>query len=216
MIVTATTRRLGEIGFQPGQCPALDSSFQTCLLNGNQVPCSFIRECDPYTGAVHFEYALPYGSQNVNIWDIAGNQAYWLGPNPKPDTQPVFPDYVTQATTFGNTQLLTASSVPVVTHSQVTQPAPTSGTQTTTPTNTATTPAIQTGSNIGPATPPTGNGLTEVATRVWKQITAGDAAANQTSSTATVPPAPWYRQIPWWVWVIVAAGGAYTLGRNRK
>lgn len=205
MIVDAPVRRrqLGEIGFQPGQCPALDTSYQTCLLNGSEMPCSFIRECDPYTGAVHFEYALPYGSQNVNIWDIAGNQAYWLGPNPMPEEQPVFPDYVTQAYTFGNTQLLSAPSVPVVTASQ----SSTSGT------NTA--PPQPTNQPIAPATPPAGSSLTEVATRVWKQITAGDASASSAGTSA--PGAlPWYHQIPWWAWVIVAAGAAYTTARTQK
>lgn len=219
MIVTAPTRRLGEIGFQPGQCPALDSSVTMCKLPYLDTPvqCNLIRECDPYTGALHFQFALPYDSPNSNIWTVSGNQAFWLGPNPMPTEQPVFPDYVNQALTFASPQLATAPSVPVVTQSQVTQPAPTSSTQTQPNTNTATPPPTQTGgSNLGPVVPPAGSSLTEAAARVWKQITAGDAGSSQAASGAAAVTVPWYQQIPWWVWVIVAAGGAYTIGRNQK
>lgn len=113
-------RHLRAIGFNPGECPALDSTFTNCLLNGTQMPCSYIRECDAYTGAVHFEYALPYGSTNENIWQISGDSAVWVGSEPAPTSTPVFPDYVADAITFGNQQTTdpNAYSVPVVTQSQ--------------------------------------------------------------------------------------------------
>lgn len=237
MIVDAPVRRrtIGEIGFQPGQCPALDASYQKCLLNGNEVPCSYIRECDPYTGAVHFEYALPYGTSNVNIWDIAGNQAFWMGPNPMPETQPVFPEYVSEAVTFGNSQILNAPSVPVVIANKTPTPTPVQSVEprltltppvTTTPTSSNTTPtvtpgtAVQTTSPSSPAQPaiPASNSLTEAASRVWKQITAGDAAtaAAPGATQATYTAAAWYEKFPWWVWVVLAAGGAYALSKIER
>ena len=45
-------------------CPVNQDS--SCTLNGNRVGCMLIRECDKYTGNVHFEYAQPEGTSNVN------------------------------------------------------------------------------------------------------------------------------------------------------
>lgn len=227
MIVNATLprRRLGEVGFGSGQCPALDANFQNCLLAGAEMPCSFIRECDPYTGAVHFEYALPYGSSNVNIWDIAGDQAYWLGPNPMPQDQPVFPDYVLQAATFGNSQLTNAPSVPVVTQSQaasLTQQANPAETKATwVPVSVDDLPTTQQPGQVttitttpAPATPVTPNPI-DTLNNFWKQVTAGSPNTAKTQK-ATASQAAWYQNIPWWVWAAAAAAAAYGLGRKNQ
>jgi hypothetical protein len=73
--VRARRRRpLGAIGTQPGQCPM--QSDGSCVLNGQTVSCTLIRECDPYTGAVHFEYAMPQGSPNADVWQLNANGSW--------------------------------------------------------------------------------------------------------------------------------------------
>ncbi len=46
-------------------CPMLADG--SCNYGGMNISCGLIRECDPFTGNVHFEYTLPGGSNNVNI-----------------------------------------------------------------------------------------------------------------------------------------------------
>lgn len=97
-------RSLGEIGFGPGQCPMVDEATKMCRWHdGGLINCNLIRECDPYTGNVHFEYALPFETGNANIWVVAGPTATWSGPNTAPLVeQLVLPEYVKEAWTFGN------------------------------------------------------------------------------------------------------------------
>lgn len=97
-------RSLGEIGFGPGQCPMVDEATKMCRWHdGGLINCNLIRECDPYTGNVHFEYALPFETGNANIWVVAGPTATWSGPNVAPPVeQLVLPEYVKDAWTFGN------------------------------------------------------------------------------------------------------------------
>lgn len=97
-------RSLGSIGFGPGECPMVDEATKMCRWHdGGLINCNLIRECDPYTGNVHFEYALPFETGNANIWVVAGPTATWSGPNPAPQVeQLVLPEYVKDAWTFGN------------------------------------------------------------------------------------------------------------------
>lgn len=53
---------LGAVG---DGCPR--TADGDCILNGMPVSCSIIRECDSVTGNLHYEYALPYDTSNVNI-----------------------------------------------------------------------------------------------------------------------------------------------------
>lgn len=41
------------------------------------ISCNLIRECDPYTGAMHWEYAMPEGSDNANIAVYDGGKWTW-------------------------------------------------------------------------------------------------------------------------------------------
>lgn len=56
----------------PPGCPVVRGSGSTavCSLNGQLSNCTDIRECDPMTGAVHFEYALPFPTGNVDILEV--------------------------------------------------------------------------------------------------------------------------------------------------
>jgi len=48
----------------PG-CHVVDLSANRCQMNdGTEEGCNAIQECDPLTGAVHFQYALPGGPSN--------------------------------------------------------------------------------------------------------------------------------------------------------
>lgn len=49
-------------------CPTVPGTNNICNLNGQEISCTLIRECDAQTGTLHYEYALPNGqSPNVNI-----------------------------------------------------------------------------------------------------------------------------------------------------
>lgn len=224
----ARLRGLGEIGFGPGQCPAIDSSVTMCKLPylDQTVQCNLIRECDQYTGALHFEFALPYGSPNQNIWQISGSNAVWIGPAPAPTSTPVFPAYVADAITFDNTQTNdpNAYSVPLVTA------APTGGT---TPTSTQLYTVTPTGAAV-PApssdqpppiyTPPSsgsgsGSGSTPPPADLWQTINAGAQKAAAAITAAAKNPsqaAEHLATVPWWFWAALAAGGygVYRFGQR--
>jgi len=61
---------------------------------------SVIRELDPWTGAVHWEYAMPQKTGNVNIWQVPvgpdgvadPSKAVWVGPGPAPGPPPTVED----------------------------------------------------------------------------------------------------------------------------
>lgn len=63
---------VAPLGNEPGQCP---------LVNGQPDP--LVRECDPYTGIRHFEYALPSGipaNANILVAQPSGKYDY-IGPS---------------------------------------------------------------------------------------------------------------------------------------
>lgn len=66
------------VGSAAGQCPMQPDG--TCLLNGQEIGCALIRECDNYTGAQHVNYELPSGpvTANANSWQVdpQGNLVY--------------------------------------------------------------------------------------------------------------------------------------------
>jgi hypothetical protein len=76
-------------------CPTVDIDSNICELNGQEVACNLIRECDYLTGAQHFEYALPYGNTNANIWVIGADGVWRFNgpdePNVPPPTLPPDP-----------------------------------------------------------------------------------------------------------------------------
>lgn len=103
------------IGMEPGQCPCLDNTCTWCQLPTGRTSCNQIRECDPYTGAVHYQYSA--GSvtyPNANIWTISpdSGKAVWLGPTGTPATPP---SYATPAS-----NILTAPINPSTGQAQVT------------------------------------------------------------------------------------------------
>lgn len=56
----------------PVGCPVVSGSGASaiCNLPSGNILCSAIRECDPMTGAVHYEYAMPYPTGNVDILEV--------------------------------------------------------------------------------------------------------------------------------------------------
>lgn len=74
-----------------GPCPVVDLASNICDLGGQDVACNLIRECDHLTGATHFEYALPQGNINPNIWVFDGAIPTWNGPNLPNVMPPVIP-----------------------------------------------------------------------------------------------------------------------------
>lgn len=61
------------LGAADAGCPITPQG--DCVLNGMPVSCSLIRECDSVTGNLHYEYAMPYptGNVNINVADTQGN-----------------------------------------------------------------------------------------------------------------------------------------------
>ena len=65
----------------PTDCPVVSNPGPNATCNftgsgapagGEEIACSLIRECDPMTSAVHFEYALPSGNNpnvDINVFD---------------------------------------------------------------------------------------------------------------------------------------------------
>jgi hypothetical protein len=55
-----------------------------------------LRELDPWTGRIHWEYQMPQPTGNVNIWQVPINEngeaqfdkAIWVGPDPPPGDRP--------------------------------------------------------------------------------------------------------------------------------
>lgn len=66
------------LGAADAGCPITPQG--DCVLNGMPVSCSIIRECDSVTGNLHYEYALPFQSGNVNI-NVADTQGNLIGYN---------------------------------------------------------------------------------------------------------------------------------------
>ena len=58
--------------------------------------------------------------------------------------------------------------------------------------------------------------LADTASRIWKQITAGDTSGSSATTGQSVAVTPWYEEIPVWLWIVVAAGGAYLLTRKSQ
>ena len=66
------------LGAADAGCPITPQG--DCVLNGMPVSCSLIRECDSVTGNLHYEYAMPYSTGNVNI-NVADTQGNLIGYN---------------------------------------------------------------------------------------------------------------------------------------
>jgi len=73
----ALTNKVG-LGAADAGCPITPQG--DCVLNGMPVSCSLIRECDSITGNLHYEYAMPYSTGNVNI-NVADTQGNLVGYN---------------------------------------------------------------------------------------------------------------------------------------
>jgi hypothetical protein len=75
-------------------CPVVDLNRNACVLGGSGAPCNEIRECDQYTGALHYEYGMPGGpSGNVDI--LVGNPnsntfSYTGNPGTNPLNNPAY------------------------------------------------------------------------------------------------------------------------------
>lgn len=66
------------LGAADAGCPITPQG--DCVLNGMPVSCSLIRECDSVTGNLHYEYAMPQSTGNVNI-NVADTQGNLVGYN---------------------------------------------------------------------------------------------------------------------------------------
>jgi len=80
----------------PPGCPVVKGSGPgaVCSINGQPILCSAVRECDPMTGTVHFEYALPFPTGNVDILEVGPSGAvvgYQGAPQGSPATQQTIP-----------------------------------------------------------------------------------------------------------------------------
>lgn len=85
---------LGDIGSGYGQC-GMTSTPGWCHLPYDPpdvlTPCSQIRECDQYTGAAHFEYALPGGpspNADINVYNPTTGTFTYQGANAQPAQSP--------------------------------------------------------------------------------------------------------------------------------
>jgi hypothetical protein len=79
----------GTVGSGAGQCPMQPDG--SCLVNGQSVACSQIRECDSITGATHFEWTLPSGAaKNADICSIdpLTGAGIWLDSSGNPGAPP--------------------------------------------------------------------------------------------------------------------------------
>lgn len=66
--VEASIRLYSPDQMRRNGCPVLNLNMNSCALSGHNMPCNEIRECDQYTGALHYEFVLPGGpSGNVDI-----------------------------------------------------------------------------------------------------------------------------------------------------
>lgn len=73
-------RRVRGMGSVPAGCPMNSDGSCGDPINGTY-SCALVRECDPSTGAVHYEYTLPSGPvRNANIWSVNpdGSGLLWL------------------------------------------------------------------------------------------------------------------------------------------
>lgn len=234
-------RSLGEIGFGPGQCPMVDESTKMCRWGNGLINCNLIRECDPYTGNVHFEYALPFGTDNANIWVVAGPTATWSGPNDAPAVnQLVLPEYARDAATFGNALTSDPTKVHVPIAYEPT-PAPTSTGSRTAP-QTSTLAQSQQGTvrtTQAPAPAQTYSptiygswrpaGTTPAAPATQTAAASGRARTteviHETAGGAALPNAEDVLNkgqqliedsgLPWWVWALGLGGVAYLATKEK-
>lgn len=224
-----------------GSCPVVDLENNICDLGGMEVACNLIRECDHLTGAVHFEYALPQGNVNPNIWVIQGDgTSQWNGPAAPNVPAPIVPP-PPPITSFTPAPL-TPNPAPVV---PVAPPPPGSNSfpAMTTPLNPRLSDPLR---NLIPGNNPAATVTTSTSTSV---VVTGGRVPNtpnqpyELSCTAIgcQPGEPGYpqggqepapessfalvtdyasqvldqaKQLPWWVWA--AAAGALYLSTRKK
>lgn len=217
----------------------IDEATKMCRWHdGGTISCSLIRECDPYTGNVHFEYALPFGSENVNIWQVAGPTATWIGPSPAPETQQLtLPEYVKDAWTFGNQQTIDPSKthVPIIyapqqptPQSQPSQPSTQSrssltssqgGSQRTEPVSPFS-PTLYPAHRPTTPPPPAPAQKTSATTRVRDVIReqAGGLQLPKPLQDAFTDGQQLIEDsgMPWWIWAAAAGGFAYLATQGKK
>ncbi len=215
----------------------IDEATKLCRWHdGGTISCSLIRECDPYTGNVHFEYALPFGSENVNIWQVAGPTATWVGPSPAPETQQLaLPEYVKDAWSFGNQQTIDPSKthVPIIyapqqpnSQSQTSQTSTQSRssltssqggerrTEAVSPFSSPRQPAQQT--IPPPATSKNTNAITRAGDVIREQ--AGGLQLPKPLQDAFTDGQQLIEDsgVPWWIWAAAAIGVAYLATQGKK
>jgi hypothetical protein len=111
------------VGFSPGQCPITANG--RCTNNpgstnaADYFDCASIRECDPYTGMQHYEYAISgdQAMRNTNTWYMNANGTWqWLGANGAPTTPPSWatPPNLVSDTIFNPTVSQQLSTVGVI------------------------------------------------------------------------------------------------------
>lgn len=98
----------------------IDQAANRCDYGGMEIACNLIREFDdkddanPATLTEHFEYALPYASPNVNMWQVQGSgQLQWMNPtgNYAPTERPVL-QYAETPTPYDNPVFYGAAATP--------------------------------------------------------------------------------------------------------
>lgn len=229
-------RSLGSLG----SCPVIDLDNNICDLGGMEVACNLIRECDHLTGAVHFEYALPQGNVNPNIWVVQGDgTAQWNGPSAPNVPAPTVP--AAPPITSFTPAPLTPNPAPVV---PVAPPPPGSNSfpSMTSPLNPRLSDPLR---NLIPNTNPSATVTSSTSTSV---VFTGGQLPNPSNppyeatclAIGCQPGEPGYplgdrqpspsgfnvitnygsrvldeaKQLPWWVWA-AAAGALYLSTRNR-
>lgn len=86
-----------KVGAVPAEFASLiDPQTGSFKLGDSWISPGAVRELDPYTGARHYQYALPgLLPENANIWTVGPQGATWLGEDGKPAAQqPAAPSWL--------------------------------------------------------------------------------------------------------------------------
>lgn len=205
-----------------GNCPVVDAEAQTCLYNGMEISCKLIRECDGQTGAQHFEYAMPFGNDNANIWVMQADGTFvWNGPWAPTSPPPTVPAPYTPAETDTSDYsrpiiptvqpavIETAIQPEMVIDPPYTPPPPPPGSFTYTPQPAVINPNL--GPTSGGAPAPAAGGSNTVTKTETKESTAPGILDDLTSGQLKDKLNKEIGQtgIPLWVLIVAAAIAAY-------